>query len=192
MTNHLGPVAIGGIGGSGTRVYSEIVQKCGFYFGGCQNPPLDSLAFTLMFKRLPTLSLEPKEFGELAGLLRDVLLNVFPSPRQREVLFQLVNDDPSVRQDHKAIAIAYKSAVTNGRTPHLGRWGWKEPNTHIVADRLIELWPEFRYIHVYRDGRDMALSANQNQLKFWGPRVLKDEFEDNLLGSLKYLSLIHI
>lgn len=46
-----GPVAIGGVGGSGTRVFAEILRGFGFYIGDCLNGALDNLWFTLLCKR---------------------------------------------------------------------------------------------------------------------------------------------
>ena len=46
-----GPVVIGGIGGSGTRVIAEIVALFGFYLGRDLNDASDNLTFTLLFKR---------------------------------------------------------------------------------------------------------------------------------------------
>ena len=46
-----GPVAIGGVGGSGTRVIAAIVESLGFDPGANLNRPRDDLTFTVLFKR---------------------------------------------------------------------------------------------------------------------------------------------
>lgn len=51
---------------------------------------------------------------------------------------------------------------------HAG-WGWKEPNTHIYLPFLIRAFKDVKYIHVIRNGLDMAFSRNQAQLFNWGP-----------------------
>jgi hypothetical protein len=38
----------------------------------------------------------------------------------------------------------------------------------VFLDRLQAHWPAMRYIHVMRNGLDMAYSANQNQPALWG------------------------
>ncbi len=70
-------------------------------------------------------------------------------------------------------------------------WGRKEPNTHVVIDRLMRLMPKMKYLHVARNGLDMAYSANQNQLKFWGGHFIGPECEMSPYYSLKYWRLIH-
>ncbi len=44
-------IAIGGLGGSGTRVVSQILQRAGLFFGNNQNNALDTLAFNLFFNQ---------------------------------------------------------------------------------------------------------------------------------------------
>ena len=46
-----GPVVIGGVGGSGTRVLAEILSLFGFYLGNDLNGAKDNLVYTLLFKR---------------------------------------------------------------------------------------------------------------------------------------------
>ena len=46
-------------------------------------------------------------------------------------------------------------------------WGWKEPNTHVFLEHLAEALPALRYVHVMRDGVEMAFSGNQAQLHNW-------------------------
>ena len=49
-----------------------------------------------------------------------------------------------------------------------GPWGWKEPRSIYLLPFLRRHLPELRFLHVVRDGRDMALSENQNQLRKHG------------------------
>ena len=42
--------AIGGLGGSGTRVYADILQQAGIFIGNDLNRELDNLLFTRLFK----------------------------------------------------------------------------------------------------------------------------------------------
>ena len=45
----IGPVAIGGVGGSGTRVIAEILIQLGFYIGSDLNSANDNLWFMLTY-----------------------------------------------------------------------------------------------------------------------------------------------
>jgi hypothetical protein len=46
-----------------------------------------------------------------------------------------------------------------------GAWGWKEPRSIYLLPFLDTRLPGLRFVHIVRDGRDMALSSNQNQLR---------------------------
>jgi hypothetical protein len=71
-------------------------------------------------------------------------------------------------------------------------WGWKEPNTHIVIDKILEFTPNLKFIYVYRNGLDMAYSSNQNQLMFWGPILFNDyQLQNTPKNSLKYWCKVH-
>src|SRR5581483_5848515 len=50
------PVAIGGLGGSGTRVVARLLQDLGFYLGADLNDYEDNLWFTLLMKRPRSLT----------------------------------------------------------------------------------------------------------------------------------------
>lgn len=86
--------------------------------------------------------------------------------RQREIL---------ALPDHEfARRLAEFETLSRATMQQLGRrrWGWKEPNSHVVIDRILAAYPRMRYIHLLRDGRDMAFSQNCNQARLWGPIYL--------------------
>ena len=53
-------------------------------------------------------------------------------------------------------------------------WGWKEPRSVYLLPFLDEELAGLRFLHVVRDGRDMAFSENQVQLRKHGAAVLGD------------------
>src|SRR3990167_6840991 len=63
------PLAIGGVGGSGTRVVAAAAIALGFDLGSDLNPPLDNLAFTLLFKDPGIASLDEEALDQRVRLL---------------------------------------------------------------------------------------------------------------------------
>jgi hypothetical protein len=51
-------------------------------------------------------------------------------------------------------------------------WGWKCPTSIYLLPFFDQKLPRFRFIHVVRDGRDMAFSPNQNQVRKHGDAFL--------------------
>ena len=55
-----------------------------------------------------------------------------------------------------------------------GSWGWKNPRSMWIIPFLAKCYPDMKYIHVIRDGRDMALTKNNNLLNKHGSFLLAD------------------
>jgi len=71
---------------------------------------------------------------------------------------------------------------------HRGPWGWKMPRACLFLTFLATNLPNMRYIHVVRDGRDMALSENQRQATRYGGLVLGDDAEVDPVRSAAFWS----
>ncbi len=163
------PVAIGGVGGSGTRLIAEIVSHLGYYLGSDLNLENDNLWFTLLFKRIEVLEATRHEFDYYFDLFRRRMMGMVSfSPEERRAVGRLAVTD-RLQHDRQWLATRVDSFLSSRSGDRSSdRWGWKEPNTHIVIDRLNASLKSIRYIHVVRNGLDMAYSRNQNQLTFWG------------------------
>jgi hypothetical protein len=77
------------------------------------------------------------------------------------------------------------------------RWGDKTPQNLIDIPLLIELFPNAQIVHVYRDGRDVALSWLEAQFSgdlytaavFWRSSVMKARRDGERLPRSTYLEL---
>lgn len=191
------PVAVGGIGGSGTRLIAEILRRAGLYMGGDLNETNDTLWFTLLFKRTELLG-NDAEFargldvfvramcgtGEIAAEDQEWLAGLAQHDR-------LQHDASWLRERANTLLAALASRNAGDKDRPRTRWGWKEPNTHIFLDKLQSSIPRLEYIHVMRNGLDMAFSSNQNQPQMWGPCFVRDmPFEPSPRYSLKYWCLM--
>ena len=180
-----GPVAIGGVGGSGTRVIAAIVESLGFDPGANLNRPRDDLTFTVLFKR-------PDAYPGVRGLVPAdhpaavAATRVFCSVRSggHRLGADVV---PMVRASISLPAHSTGSGPTmavadmNRRIRRLrrlpgvfrhrpvgaGPWMWKEPNTLFFLPTLYGQIPGLRYVHVVRNGLSMATSSNNYQLTNW-------------------------
>lgn len=181
------PIAVGGVGGSGTRLIAEWMKTLGIFIGTDLNVSNDTLWFTLLFKRAEILECDEDEFLSLTRALVAGLTGGSPlSAAILALLARLAAQDRSL--ETKAwLQERSRSLAASAMLPaHGGRWGWKEPNTHLVIDRLWRVRPELRYVHVVRHGLDMALSANQNQVRLWGSAVLGQDEDPSPARSLAY------
>ena len=177
------PVAIGGLGGSGTRIFAAILQAAGVHIGDCLNEPLDNLWFAVLFKRAAWARApnprppDPNDIATSIRLFQRAMTTGLAdrpdgrlSASERTLLAQLRADLPpegSWQCGPKSVHV--DNLMTSG-PPRVGTdrpWGWKEPNTHVFLPHLDRHIPGFRYIHVVRDGLDMAFSNNTWQARHW-------------------------
>jgi len=175
----LSPVAIGGIGGSGTRVVAEILKRCGFYMGSDLNHSNDNLWFTLLLKRASWFI--RKSAGDESDIHRGItlfhkaMLGQSYSARDLAFLLQATLDIAAHGHDHIQSgkgwwAFQRAQNILKARGGSAATWGWKEPNTHIFIQYLEHHFHHMKYIHLIRNGLDMAFSQNQAQLFNWGRR----------------------
>ncbi len=190
-------VAIGGIGGSGTRVLAKIIRMAGLQLGGDLNDALDNLWFTLLFKERGVSALDDAAFDRRLRLFIAANAGGMPlDDRQRQELRQLSTiprpDEHRPQHDRAWLAARAESAVLAAAAPaHDRPWGWKEPNTHICIDRIAARLPTLKYIHLARNGLDMAYSANCAQLAFWGQALLGRPVLRRPRDALAYWCAVH-
>jgi len=185
------PIAIGGVGGSGTRVVAAFFRDLGYYLGDDLNEAYDNLWFTLLFKRRSIL-LEPEtKFQDIAKLFfARMAAPERLSPHAAKLGFALAEAE-RLQHSREWLLARAQSFVDCAPNPGKDRWGWKEPNTHIVIERLLAAKPDLRYIHTVRHPIRMALSRNQNQLENWGPVLLDRDIAIEPRLSLSFWCAAH-
>jgi hypothetical protein len=186
------PVAIGGVGGSGTRLIAQLLMDLGYFMGRDLNESLDNLWFTLLFKRPGVLTASDEELAKLARIfVARMTGHVRLDPSAADLLESLAQED-RLPEFAPQWSLDRADSLINGTgaAPEQA-WGWKEPNTHLVIARLRGLLPGLKYIHVMRNGLDMAYSANQNQLRLWGTHFIGQNIEITPYFSLKFWRLVH-
>ena len=180
-----GPVVVGGVGGSGTRVLATILMQSGFYMGDVRSRDKDNIWFAGMFFSRPAW------LTDFKSLRRNTVFRAFS-------VFESLMFSPFRSLFHMTMsriqaifffALFWRSSVWSGWKRVLGQgtviafkeipfrrleysrytgWGWKEPVSHIYLEPLSVYFPGLRYIHLVRDGLDMAFSGNTGQLEEWG------------------------
>ena len=178
------PVVLGGIGGSGTRVVTQLLQSLGFDMGSDLNQSLDDLGFTALFKRPSLWPLEDHlpQLNEALSIYlgsRGQKNTSIPSGKHATRVAQLLDITRSAGEwiDTGDLYERQECLATPSKPTPL--WGWKEPNTHMLLPFLVAALPNMKYIHITRHGLDMAHSSNQTQLKLWGAHLLGRAVDTN-------------
>lgn len=136
-----GPILIGGVGGSGTRLVADIIKQMGVSIGNNLNASNDYMTVAPYFPTMRDLLKSRTE--DNAAQIDQQILGIMES-----FIPEIYKDNPD---------------ATSGRP-----WGWKIPANFYFIPYLKVIFPDLKYIHTIRNGLDMAFSNNQNQLKNWG------------------------
>ncbi len=183
------PVAIGGLGGSGTRAVADIIRSIGYYIGDDLNISNDNLWFTILFKKTSIILDSDFDFARATDLFFE-RMEVGPDGPLLSSLASIGTD--LFDSEEEWLAQRYSSFMyqPSSRLPNQP-WAWKEPNTHIVIERLLRMKPSLLYIHVTRNPFYMAYSHNQNQLGKWGSIMIGSPIENTPRFALKFWCAVH-
>src|SRR5437660_4132332 len=139
-----GPHLIGATGGSGTRVIARIVRHGGLFIGTRLNRSEDAI-----------------DFGEFSDRWIDAFVGCEAEALPDSMHEEMIGDLQAVLDEHVA-------PLGGTAQP----WGWKEPRSIYLLPFFHRQFPGLKFLHVVRDGRDMAYSKNQNQLIKHGDSLL--------------------
>jgi len=167
------PIVIGAVGGSGTRVFAQILQKSDVFIGNELNGALDNLMFSRLF-RIPefyTDQLDHFTFKRLS-LFEKYMTNKKPGINDLAVMFRCNKNNAYYNNSIRTYYNLLKPK------PETATWGWKAPLSQLYINALSVYFPHMKYIQVVRNGLDMAFSDNVNQLRIWG-HLFELEYKDN-------------
>lgn len=138
-----GPIIVGASGGSGTRLIQAIIASRGVYMGNPLNASNDAVVMAAFLEA-----------------------NVGPVLSHTRGPNYSLSDLPSAQRSATSAALRTAIAEHLSQKPHGSElWGFKNPRSIFILPFLKELVPDFRFVHVVRDGRDMALSKNREQAR---------------------------
>ena len=137
---------IGATGGSGTRVVARLARHAGYDLGRNLNSAEDALEFYSFHEKW---------------------INPFVSAERRGRTLAKSAAEGMEMEFQTALERHYPANLRTDR-----RWGWKAPRSIYLLPFLYRQLPNLKFIHVLRDGRDMVLSPNQNQLRKHAAAVL--------------------
>jgi hypothetical protein len=132
------PVVVMGRGHSGTRVLSWALEELGVRLGTLAEKTTGDLQdrrFTRTIKKIAARELERPPLAE---------------PRPADVR----------RLRRGAFKLLRWMERNAAGWPDRVAWGWKFPETYLVGNVVDAVFPRARYVHMVRDGRDLAFKAH--------------------------------
>ena len=143
------PIVVGCTGGSGSRVIAQILRALGVFMGDRCNPADDAIPFAKFDwhwgRFIVATSRDPH------GVALRAARPLVRVPATYALQFTAMRHRAGYRE---------------------GRWGWKHPHSYLLLPFLQSVYGRFRFVHLVRDGTDMATSSNQRQLRHYGDLFL--------------------
>jgi hypothetical protein len=160
-------IAIGALGGSGTRAVAQILLEAGIYLGDDLNYPKDNLIFTRLFKN-PIFYENARKatINERLAVFHEYMEQDHLSLHNAAALIKSSLTNPIFQQNRKLFINVIHKLLNRPIKREI--WGWKEPNTQIYIEEIYAYFKGLKYIHIVRHGLDMAFSNNKQQLINWG------------------------
>ena len=159
----------------------------GVHIGSDLSSALDNLSFGLLFAHPTAAEVTDTEFRARVHILRSVMTGDRPLTHNE---VSRIRDLALINWPLRDVAWITERAERLIATANSGVrhsvWGWKAPSTYIVLNRLADSMNDLKYIHIIRNGLDMAYSQNQNQLRIWGQSILGLDGAITPRNSLKY------
>lgn len=137
------PILVGALGGSGTRVVARLLRHAGVFMGADLNAAEDSEPVMRFYGTWL------RRYLARRGRLRPRELEAATAELERALVEHL-----------------------RGFDARSGPWGVKVPRNLLALPLWHRLFPDLRFVHVVRDGLDMAYSGDRNQLRLVGDLVL--------------------
>lgn len=146
-----GPFIIGATGGSGTRVVAEVLKVAGVHMGHDLNEANDTRS-TRTFRKTWARRYLEADYGKH-----------FSTSQLEEM--------------QQSLRTALNLQMTGISDQHVG-WGWKNPPNVLLMKCYFDWLPNCQFIHLLRDGRDMAFSGNRGQLNKFGKFIMTQAERD--------------
>ncbi len=181
----VGPIVVGGVGGSGTRVVAQLLLAIRCDLGNDLTVELDDALFNLLFYRPSwvgaVLGGDSADVGSGLDLMHARAHGCRRLTRRQTAFVHGAWSDV-VRDGHFGGRVGGRAASGAWAIRRLWRflrsgsqsrqqrsaWGWKEPTAHFFADHIVDHFLDARYVHVIRHGLDMAYSGNDRQVRRFG------------------------
>jgi hypothetical protein len=190
------PIIVVGMHRSGTGILSTVLQKSGVFMGRHLTRNNESIFFQ---------SLNRDALDIMGCNWRSVAF--FPANRDLENYYAWLTR--YMRQRLKSDVVDDHFGLSAWRwifyQPIL--WGWKDPRNSILLPKWLQIFPKAKIIHIFRDGRDVALSLlgrdinREKDASFFDDRVKRDRYIsyfnlwecylDRIQSAVKQNSLLH-
>ncbi len=160
------PIIVVGMHRSGTTLLVRLLESCGVFMGIRQTRNSESIFFQNL----------NKEALDMLGCSWRCL-DFLPETSKLSSHYQWLREMIAKKLKNDLIAEYFGRNVLCCLTKSGTLWGWKDPRNSLLLPLWKQIFPEATVIHIFRDGRDVALSLLNREIKWEGGKSIFSEEE---------------
>ena len=157
------PLILLGMHRSGTSLVVRLLAELGIYMGSWLSRDAEAVHFQRINRRI--YGAAGSKWGQVDSLLEAMQSPSFVQEQTRVAERALFNEKrlPGAKTEiERFFGPELWSRIGQGELP---AWGWKDPRTTLVFPIWLNLFPNARWLHVLRNGIDVAISVHRRSLK---------------------------
>ena len=156
-SNLSAPIIILGMHRSGTSLLADVLSKEGFFIGNELNVHSEAKYFLKENKKIMKVAHAFWDYPESISWL-------YNEPKTIENIVNYLSLNLS-KLTFKKEYWGLKNYFICRKHKNSIKWGWKEPQTMITFPLWLKVYPEAKFIFIYRNGIDVANSLNVREIK---------------------------
>jgi hypothetical protein len=147
------PIIVVGMHRSGTGLLTRILQRLGVFMGQHITANEESVFFQEVNK-------DALDLIGCSWRCIDCLPNVSALQKDYRWLYKFIDDEVTAN-----IARAHFGLPSADVLADRIIWGWKDPRNSLLLPIWLQVFPRAQVVHIFRDGRDVALSLLNREIK---------------------------
>jgi hypothetical protein len=157
------PVILLGMHRSGTSLMTRLLVDLGFHMGHRLSRDAESVFFQRLNRRI--FRAVGVKWGDVGELLDMMDSEAFVERQAHAVETWLLNDRFFLSLDVGIVQFFGRDLWEVMQLAPFNAWGWKDPRTTLTFPIWLRVFPRARFVHVLRNGIDVAISTHRRSLK---------------------------
>jgi len=157
------PLILLGMHRSGTSLAVRLLADLGIHMGSWLSRDAEAVHFQKLNRRIYADT--DSKWGQVDSLVQAMHSEEFIERQTVAVQRALFHDKPFFKRDPVIVDFFGPELWTKVCQNEPFTWGWKDPRTTLTFPIWLRLFPRTRWVHILRNGIDVAISVHRRSKK---------------------------